>query len=51
MDEIAIVAYNHNPDFKLYVDKYIKANELTFEEAMEHKLVNLYLEYVETANE
>lgn len=47
MDEIAIVAYNHNPDFKLYVDKYIKSNGLTFEEAIDHKIVNLYLEYTQ----
>ena len=50
MDEVAIVAYNHNPDFKEYVDKYIEANDLTFEEAMGHKIVKLYLEYSEHRN-
>lgn len=50
MDEVAVVAYNHNPDFKEYVDKYMKANDVSFEEAMDHKIVHLYLEWVESAN-
>lgn len=50
MNEIAVVAYNHDKDFKEYVDKYAKANELTLEEAMDHKIVDLYLQYVEENN-
>ena len=46
MEETAVVAYNHDPDFKEYVDKYIKNHNITFEQAMEHKLVKLYLNYI-----
>ena len=47
MNEIAIVAYNHDPDFKEYVDKYMKAHNLSMEEVFEHKLVQLYLDYTD----
>ena len=51
MDETAVVAYNHDPDFKTYVDKYIESNNLTFEEAMDHKIVKLYLDYIKDRDE
>lgn len=47
MHEAAEVAYNLDPDFKEYVDKYKIANNLTLEETMEHKIVQLYLDYLE----
>lgn len=47
MHEAAEVAYNLDPDFKEYVDKYKVANNLTLEETMEHKIVHLYLDYLE----
>ena len=51
MYEQAVVAYNHDSDFKEYVDKYIKANDLTFEQAMDHKIVKLYLDYINHKDE
>ena len=51
MDEIAIVAYNHDPDFKEYVDKYMKQHNISMEEAFEHKIVQLYLVYSEHRND
>lgn len=51
MYEQAVVAYNHDKDFKEYVDKYIKANDLTFEQAMDHKIVKLYLDYINHKDE
>lgn len=51
MYEQAVVAYNHDPDFKEYVDKYIKAKNLTFEQAMDHKIVKLYLDYTKNKDE
>ena len=51
MDEIAVVAYNHDKDFKDYVDKYMKANDLSMEEAFDHKIVKLYLNYTEHKND
>lgn len=47
MREAAEVAYNLDPDFKKYVDKYKDANNLTLEETMKHKIVHLYLVYLE----
>lgn len=31
--------YNHNEDFKMYVDRYCNQYGLTVEEALEHELV------------
>ena len=31
--------YNHNADFKMYVDRYCNQYGLTVEEALEHELV------------
>ena len=31
--------YNHNADFKMYVDRYCKQYGLTVDEALEHELV------------
>ena len=47
MHEAAEVAYNLDKDFKEYVDKYIVKNGITLEEALEHKIVRLYLDYLE----
>ena len=51
MNEIAVVAYNHDPDFKEYVDKYMKQHNISMEEAFDHKIVQLYLEYSEHRND
>lgn len=47
MHEAAEVAYNLDSDFKEYVDKYITKEAITLEEALEHKIVQLYLDYLE----
>ena len=31
--------YNHNADFKRYVDRYCKTYRLTVDEALEHEIV------------
>ena len=31
--------YNHNEDFKMYVDRYCNQYRLTVDEALEHELV------------
>ena len=31
--------YNHNEDFKMYVDRYCNQYGLTVEEALEHEIV------------
>ena len=31
--------YNHNEDFKMYVDRYCKQYGLTVDEALEHEIV------------
>ena len=32
--------YNHNEDFKMYVDRYCNQYGLTVDEALEHEIVN-----------
>ena len=51
MKEPAETAYNLDPDFKDYVDKYINKHHLTLEKAFKHKIVELYLDYLKTKNE
>ena len=51
MQETAEVAYNLYPDFKKYVDKYITKEAITLEEALKHKIVRLYLDYLEESRE
>ena len=47
--------YNHNEDFKMYVDRYCKTYGLTVDEALEHELVKQvaaqYREKEETRDE
>ena len=45
-NELAMVSYNLDPDFKDYVDKYAKKHDLTADQAFEHAIVKLYYEYV-----
>ena len=42
--------YDTNPDFKLYVDKYMTTRHIPqdrFEEVLQHVLVNNYAEYLQ----
>ena len=40
--------YNHNEDFKMYVDRYCKQYGLTVDEALEHEIVkNVAAQYRE----
>ena len=48
MAEAAEVAYNLDSDFNEYVNKYIKKHNITYEEAIKHKIVKLYSEYLKT---
>jgi len=47
MDKVVETFYNLDPDFKEYVDKYVIKEAITIEEAIEHKIVQLYLDYLE----
>ena len=49
-EEMAIVSYNLDPDFKSYVDKYAQKHNLTNDEAFDHEIVKLYLKYLEERN-
>ena len=41
--------YNHNEDFKMYVDRYCKQYGLTVDEALEHEIVkNVEAQYKES---
>ena len=44
MDYIEL--YNTNEDFKKYVDKYKRDRKLSLEEALEHKMVKQYADYL-----
>ena len=40
--------YNHNEDFKMYVDRYCNQYGLTVDEALEHEIVkNVAAQYME----
>lgn len=47
MDKVVETFYNLDPDFKEYVDKYVIKEAITIEEALGHKIVQLYLDYLE----
>ena len=39
-------AYRDNLEFKEYVDKYCNQNKISVEEALTHKVVQEYLDYL-----
>ena len=41
-----IIAYGENTDFKEYVDRYVRQHKVSVEEALHHKLVHEYFEYL-----
>jgi len=38
--------YETNEEFKAYVDNYAKSNNITAEEALKHKLIQIFYEYL-----